>query len=301
MPRNRRPREGYSIGDDQRSQIIRQSPAPWKQPRSRSSPAVSAPRRTTSPKDLRRYFHSEIRYDETVAAHVRRCSQPAASEFNEPEPLAGPRPGVLHRSLQRLRHRSRHVARNATDTSSSSLLGVPSETESISYPRTVMPRLSAHFRCGRSFTASMITAGLPNRCLPNASRVGRMPSRPISSWPICPIREPCGCVCRSYEVEGERRPGDRPPVRSPAQADPRILHRIRNRLDPGARPRHPHRTRADPRHGRKPAREASSPRASPPCPGLALLPLRRGRLQQRSESRHPGCRCRRHRPLRRRE
>ena len=152
-------------------------------------------------KTLAEMFHSEMRYDQQVAAHVEKMLTGRGIEFND-----------LNRS-QALVPTVCTVLFNAHGTAPGmwfernghvvvSLPGVPYEMEHLMQDE-VMPRLKAHFSLRQIVHRTMITAGLPESML--AKRIEAWENALPRYLKLAYLPNPGAVRLRlsAYEVEGE--------------------------------------------------------------------------------------------------
>ena len=152
-------------------------------------------------KTLAELFHSEMRYDQQVAAHVEKMLTGRGIEFND-----------LNRS-QALVPTVCTVLFNAHGTAPGmwfernghvvvSLPGVPYEMEHLMQDE-VMPRLKAHFSLRQIVHRTMITAGLPESML--AKRIEAWENALPRYLKLAYLPNPGAVRLRlsAYEVEGE--------------------------------------------------------------------------------------------------
>ena len=152
-------------------------------------------------KTLAELFHSEMRYDEAVAAHVEKMLTARGIDFNE-----------LNRS-QALVPVCCTVLFNAYGTAPGmwfernghvviSLPGVPYEMEHLMQDE-VMPRLKAHFALRQIVHRTMITAGLPESMLAKRIEAWENALPPYLKLAYLPNPGAVRLRLSAYEVEGE--------------------------------------------------------------------------------------------------
>ena len=194
-------REKISIGDD-RSQIVETVTRSMENAQVTVITGGLGPTKDDiTKKTLAELFHSEMRYDETVAAHVERMLTARGIEFND-----------LNRS-QALVPACCTVLFNAYGTAPGmwferdghvvvSLPGVPYEMEHLMQDE-VMPRLKAHFSLRQIVHRTMITAGLAESML--AKRIENWENALPPYLKLAYLPNPGAVRLRlsAYEVEGE--------------------------------------------------------------------------------------------------
>ena len=194
-------REKISIGDD-RSQIVETVTRSMENAQVTVITGGLGPTKDDiTKKTLAELFHSEMRYDETVAAHVEKMLTARGIEFND-----------LNRS-QALVPACCTVLFNAYGTAPGmwferdghvvvSLPGVPYEMEHLMQDE-VMPRLKAHFSLRQIVHRTMITAGLAESML--AKRIENWENALPPYLKLAYLPNPGAVRLRlsAYEVEGE--------------------------------------------------------------------------------------------------
>ena len=194
-------REKLSIGDD-RSQIVETVTRALENNQVTIITGGLGPTKDDiTKKTLAELFHSEMRYDETVAAHVEKMLTARGIEFNE-----------LNRS-QALVPACCTVLFNAYGTAPGmwferdghvvvSLPGVPFEMEHLMQDE-VMPRLKAHFSLRQIVHRTMITAGLAESMLAKRIESWENALPPYLKLAYLPNPGAVRLRLSAYEVEGE--------------------------------------------------------------------------------------------------
>ena len=194
-------REKLSIGDDRRQIIEAVERAMKGSEVTILTGGLGPTKDDITKKTLAEMFHSEMRYDQQVAAHVEKMLTGRGIEFND-----------LNRS-QALVPTVCTVLFNAHGTAPGmwfernghvvvSLPGVPYEMEHLMQDE-VMPRLKAHFSLRQIVHRTMITAGLPESML--AKRIEAWENALPHYLKLAYLPNPGAVRLRlsAYEVEGE--------------------------------------------------------------------------------------------------
>lgn len=194
-------REKISIGDDRRQIIDTVNRARENNQVTIITGGLGPTKDDITKKTLAELFHSEMRYDETVAAHVEKMLTARGIEFND-----------LNRS-QALVPEACTVLFNAYGTAPGmwfecdghvvvSLPGVPYEMEHLMQDE-VIPRLKAHFALRQIVHRTMITAGLAESML--AKRIENWENALPPYLKLAYLPNPGAVRLRlsAYEVEGE--------------------------------------------------------------------------------------------------
>ena len=194
-------REKLSIGDDRRQIIEAVERAMKGSEVTILTGGLGPTKDDITKKTLAELFHSEMRYDQQVAAHVEKMLTGRGIEFND-----------LNRS-QALVPTVCTVLFNAHGTAPGmwfernghvvvSLPGVPYEMEHLMQDE-VMPRLKAHFSLRQIVHRTMITAGLPESML--AKRIEAWENALPHYLKLAYLPNPGAVRLRlsAYEVEGE--------------------------------------------------------------------------------------------------
>ena len=194
-------REKLSIGDDRRQIIEAVERAMKGSEVTILTGGLGPTKDDITKKTLAEMFHSEMRYDQQVAAHVEKMLTGRGIEFND-----------LNRS-QALVPTVCTVLFNAHGTAPGmwfernghvvvSLPGVPYEMEHLMQDE-VMPRLKAHFSLRQIVHRTMITAGLPESML--AKRIEAWENALPRYLKLAYLPNPGAVRLRlsAYEVEGE--------------------------------------------------------------------------------------------------
>ena len=194
-------REKLSIGDDRRQIIEAVERAMKGSEVTILTGGLGPTKDDITKKTLAEMFHSEMRYDQQVAAHVEKMLTGRGIEFND-----------LNRS-QALVPTVCTVLFNAHGTAPGmwfernghvvvSLPGVPYEMEHLMQDE-VMPRLKAHFSLRQIVHRTMITAGLPESML--AKRIEAWENALPHYLKLAYLPDPGAVRLRlsAYEVEGE--------------------------------------------------------------------------------------------------
>lgn len=193
-------REKISIGDDRRQIIDTVNRARENNQVTIITGGLGPTKDDITKKTLAELFHSEMRYDETVAAHVEKMLTARGIEFND-----------LNRS-QALVPEACTVLFNAYGTAPGmwfecdghvvvSLPGVPYEMEHLMQDE-VIPRLKAHFALRQIVHRTMITAGLAESML--AERIAAWENALPSYLKLAYLPSPGTVRLRlsAYEVDG---------------------------------------------------------------------------------------------------
>lgn len=194
-------REKLSIGDDRRQIIEAVERAMKGSEVTILTGGLGPTKDDITKKTLAEMFHSEMRYDQQVAAHVEKMLTGRGIEFND-----------LNRS-QALVPTVCTVLFNAHGTAPGmwfernghvvvSLPGVPYEMEHLMQDE-MMPRLKAHFSLRQIVHRTMITAGLPESML--AKRIEAWENALPHYLKLAYLPNPGAVRLRlsAYEVEGE--------------------------------------------------------------------------------------------------
>ena len=194
-------REKISIGDDRRQIIDTVNRARENNQVTVITGGLGPTKDDITKKTLAELFHSEMRYDETVAAHVEKMLTARGIEFND-----------LNRS-QALVPEACTVLFNAYGTAPGmwfecdghvvvSLPGVPYEMEHLMQDE-VIPRLKAHFALRQIVHRTMITAGLAESMLAKRIESWENALPPYLKLAYLPNPGAVRLRLSAYEVEGE--------------------------------------------------------------------------------------------------